>query len=337
MFEEIWNYLLDVGQVLLFMPVEFTEKFYFLYIVTCIALAYLSYRRYYRHRTRRGFWRFLFPKAIYLHRSAKVDYGIFLINVVLSPLILVGAGLQALISTQVGGFLIELNDGSPVFAGDWGVATYAVFILGFTLVADLSVYLIHRFHHANSVFWPLHALHHSAQVMTPVTLFRKHPIYDVFGSFFKAFIVGAVLGTTVFFLTNTVSLVQIAGVSAFYFAFNLLGANFRHSHIWLGYGKVLSHILVSPAQHQIHHSVAVKHHNKNYGEVLAIWDWMFGTLYVPDAREELTYGIGDETGVGIAQPHGSLSDALIVPFEDSWRALKEREESASTEPKATKT
>jgi len=36
-------------------------------------------------------------------------------------------------------------------------------------------------------------------------------------------------------------------------------------------------VRISPAQHQVHHSVDAKHHHRNFGSALAIWDWMFGT------------------------------------------------------------
>ena len=179
MLDTLSAHLVDVASVLIEMPLNISEKFYYLYVLTFIGLAYVSFRRYYKKRTQSRFLKFLFPKRIYLHQSARVDYGLFLINLLMSPLLLLGAGLQAWLSIEIGSLLLGLNDGRAVVVGDWGTATYLVFILGHTLAADLSVYVIHRFHHQSSVFWPLHALHHSAEVMTPVTLFRKHPVWNV--------------------------------------------------------------------------------------------------------------------------------------------------------------
>jgi sterol desaturase/sphingolipid hydroxylase (fatty acid hydroxylase superfamily) len=54
---------------------------------------------------------------------------------------------------------------------------------------------------------------------------------------------------------------------------------------------VLGRIVVSPAHHQVHHSANPKHFNKNFGSCLALWDWMFGTPYMPEkTREPLTFG-----------------------------------------------
>ena len=55
----------------------------------------------------------------------------------------------------------------------------------------------------------------------------------------------------------------------------------QHSHMWIAFRGVLGRIFVSPAHHQVHHSGNPKHFNKNFGSCLALWDWMFGTLYVP--------------------------------------------------------
>ncbi|MDC0136437.1 sterol desaturase family protein [Sulfitobacter sp.] len=106
--------------------------------------------------------------------------------------------------------------------------------------------------------------------------------------------------------------------------FNALGANFRHSHIWISYGPVLEHILISPAQHQVHHSVATKHHDKNYGSIFAIWDWIFGTLYVPKTVETLTFGVSDGTGKPMEQPYPTLMAAMVLPFKESGQAIRRR-------------
>ncbi|MEM8646509.1 MAG: sterol desaturase family protein [Pseudomonadota bacterium] len=306
-----------------------------MYVVSTIAIAALIYLFTKRSDRQGSFLGWLFPKSIYFHPSHYTDIKLFIFNQAAKTLGLFGAlGLQTAMAVAVLTGLNKLT-GNEVVSGTWTFEQMALVTLVMMVANDFCVYWIHRIHHEWPVLWPFHAVHHSAEVMTPITVYRKHPIYDVFGSFFKAFVRGSVLGLVVFCLTDTYSTVEIAGISAAYFLFNILGANLRHSHIWLGYGKVLSHIFISPAQHQIHHSIAVKHHNKNYGEVLAIWDWMFGTLYVPETREQLTYGIGDENGERLEQPHKSLTDALLVPFEDSWKAVKERQEAAQQTPRPT--
>lgn len=77
-----------------------------------------------------------------------IDYAIYLINFFTSPFILlVTVGIQTAVSIAVAEWLVGLNDG-PVIEGTWNTTTYLVFIVGFTLVADFSVYWVHRLHHA---------------------------------------------------------------------------------------------------------------------------------------------------------------------------------------------
>ena len=86
--------------------------------------------------------------------------------------------------------------------------------------------------------------------------------------------------------------------------------------MWLSWGKPLSYLFISPGMHQIHHDP--KRLNKNYGEVFALWDWMFGTLYIPQGRE--TFEIGLPEG----NRHDTLARAYYVPLVDAWRVLVEK-------------
>ena len=56
----------------------------------------------------------------------------------------------------------------------------------------------------------------------------------------------------------------------------------------------ISYVVQSPPHHQIHHSIDLAHAGRNLGFCLALWDWLFGTLYIPaKEREKLTYGFAD--------------------------------------------
>jgi hypothetical protein len=60
---------------------------------------------------------------------------------------------------------------------------------------------------------------------------------------------------------------------------------------------------------------------RNYGEVPALRDWMFATLYLPEADQTIRFGLGDATGRPLPQPHPTLGRALAVPLRDAARAL----------------
>ncbi|MEM8655931.1 MAG: sterol desaturase family protein, partial [Pseudomonadota bacterium] len=270
-----------------------------------------------------SFAAFVLPRAVYTHKSNIVDIQIFLFNrllgmsgffaaVTLTPLMTV-ATLNALTSAT-GGDLAPVAD-----TGAWGKLGLATLIMILTL--DFCKYWAHRLHHENALLWPFHALHHSAEVLTPLTAHRNHPVFIVVRLFVYAVVVGTVQALMLFLLMGKIDIITIGSVNAGYFIFNALGSNLRHSHVWLSYGPVLEHILISPAQHQVHHSSDPKHYNKNYGEVFAFWDWMFGSLYVPKTHEILNFGLSDEQGVPLEQPYPTLRAALLHPFVEAWEAL----------------
>ena len=71
----------------------------------------------------------------------------------------------------------------------------------------------------------------------------------------------------------------------------------------------------------MHHSDNPKHFDKNFGSCLALWDWMFGTLYVPQKeREPITFGFADRADAHTVK--GELVNPLIdaaAHFKPLWQ------------------
>ncbi|WP_425039319.1 sterol desaturase family protein [Primorskyibacter sp. S187A] len=284
------------------------------YILTTVLIAYGVYRA---RRIEEPFLAWLMPKRMYFHPSHIVDLKVFVVNRVFSAM---GVFSFVFFGATVANMIVGLID-APGSITPFHPIVIALMLL---VVGDFATYWVHRIHHESRIFWPFHALHHSAEVMTPITVFRKHPLYDIFSSFVKGILIGTLQGLLMSAFGQVPSYTMLVGVNAGYVLFNIAGSNLRHTHVWLSFGRVVEHVFISPAQHQIHHSIAPQHHNKNYGEVLAIWDWMFGTLYVPESYEDIAYGLGDAEGNRIAQPHNSLTAAMVVPVRDSWKQIKKR-------------
>ena len=234
----------------------------------------------------------IFDKKIFFSKSAKSDYKIFLINqlimMIVSPFLIT----QLTIATALYFYFHTID---WLSAGMFiGIAKIYI-ILSFTIfqftIDDFSKYIVHRFMHKWPVLWALHKVHHSATVLTPMTVFRTHPLEGIIFSLRSA--MTQAIGISLFFYLfgNLVSLYTIVGVNVFVFVFNILGSNLRHSHIGIRYWKWLEYIFISPAQHQLHHSVAFEHHDKNFGAALAVWDWLFGSLHHSVEFETLHLGI----------------------------------------------
>lgn len=236
---------------------------------------------------------FLFPKSIWWHASARLDYALLITRVLLDVVVLSSLA----VSTTAITFAVARGLWRTVgILEDVHVSTAlvtAVFSITAFLAEDLARYGVHRLAHRVPAFWELHKLHHSAQVLTPFTIFRVHPIEGLLNAGAAALAVGVVGGVITWIAPGKLNAWTISGIYALQYLWNVLGTNLRHSHVWISYGRYLEHVLISPAQHQIHHSNAQRHFDRNFGSALALWDWLFGTLYVTHGREQLTFGLSD--------------------------------------------
>lgn len=256
-----------------------------------------------------GFFRFVFPRSVYKHRSTFVDLQVLLAGALIFPSIAaLGATVTALVAAGIGHGLAHLWPQWSGWLPNEPLVVAAMFTLSLALVYDLATWISHFLHHRVPVLWEFHKVHHSAEVLSPLTAFRHHPVYEILSEVVDVLIAGPFLGVAYFVLAGPTDALTILGVHVVFVAFQFTGAGLRHSHMWLSFGPWLSRVLISPAQHQIHHSVDPRHYDRNFGEVFAIWDWMFGTLYIPKGREAITFGVGEP------QEHHSVWSAWVGPF-----------------------
>ncbi len=297
------------------------NRFYWLYLASFAAVGVWAYRRYYPE-ARANVWAFLFPREVYTHPSALLDYKLLLINRFLGPSgflsrVLLGSGLITMVATGTQQALTATL-GARAESAEWALWSSTLIVVLVTVLRDLGTYITHRLSHTVPMLWEFHKVHHSAEVLTPFTVYRKHPVYNVVGDLVQLFLVAPVQGLIAFLFVGEPAPLTILGANLVFSLFHVAGANLRHSHIWLPFGPVWSRILISPAQHQVHHSKAERHWNRNYGEVFALWDWLFGSLYIPGkAREVLEFGVAGHD----RQEHLTVSDAYWVPFKNCARMI----------------
>ena len=262
--------------------------------------------------------RLVFSRAIWWSASARADYKMLAVNqalmMALGPRL---AGRMAL-ATAIFTGLHTLIGGRPDAAHALPVwLVVLAFTLGHFILDDLSKYLVHRALHRWPILWAIHKVHHSATTLTPLTVFRTHPLEAVLFTLRGTAVQAVVVALFVFFFGGAVDLFTVLGANVLLFVFNVTGANLRHSHVRIGYGRRLERILMSPAQHQIHHSVAARHHDRNFGTALALWDWLGGTLCLAEKGEALRYGLA-----GDAPAEANTLTALYVrPVAEAGRLL----------------
>jgi sterol desaturase/sphingolipid hydroxylase (fatty acid hydroxylase superfamily) len=304
------------------------NRIFILYLATSLFLAVLMHLV----QQRRGLAaddvssspiKFIAPAAVYTHRSAVVDYMYFVTNSILylflfTPFYFISSYVSALFTSGLG----ELFAPSPLFEGQlfegrkWLAIVVVTVVLA--LVADFATFLGHFLCHRVRWLWEFHKVHHSAQVLTPISVFRIHPVDDLFTFILSGILVGTADAGIRFFLTPQVTPYLLYGLNVLTFGFFVTGYHLRHSHIWVSYGAFWSKIFISPAQHQIHHSSAKRHWDKNFGFMFAFWDLLFGSLYIPKQREEITFG----TGGSDDGEYSSVMRLYLLPFKKIWKGWR---------------
>lgn len=263
--------------------------------------------------------RYLLPVDMYRHQSSRIDYWA-------APIYL-GVGFLALsvltlTAESVRSQLLDTFGASPISVPNGWVAV-AVQASVIYLAADFMFYLQHFLHHKVPFFWRIHRAHHSAEILTPIAELRAHPVEVLISLAFVGPGGGLVAGTLLYLGNMRKNVAAIALVAVINLIFAIMRP-FRHSHIWISYGRIGNHIFTSPCMHQIHHSVLLRHRDKNLGLTLSLWDYLFGTLYVPRCREDFLLGINSEE-IGAGNPHKSLGQFLIEPVRTAMQVIRGRQ------------
>lgn len=296
------------------------ERIYWLYLLSALLIALLLA---FTRRNREIPFSLLdalkacFPTEIYKHPGTRLDLAFYLINVPLfglfcAPLLL----SSTLVASAAAPHLEKLFAGHTIFISGLGIDL--ALTIAVLLATDFGLFFTHALQHKIPILWEFHKIHHSAQVMTPITVYRMHPIDDLVALSAAGTLSGLVLALFHALFDSDISLLSISRLNIFTFAFYFFAYNLRHSHIWLDFGPLASWLLISPAQHQIHHSNKPIHFDKNFGFMFSFWDRALGSLYLTPQFEKIEFGIGG----GEDQHYESLPKLYVLPFKKSYQLLK---------------
>lgn len=290
------------------------KRIHLLYLASSLILAFYVFRT---TRKRGSFFKYIFHKKVWLSKSATIDYCMFFFNgfvkiLLIVPYLYFGFELSFWVSDHLTMKFGYINEPLNI------TQTLIFYTIAITIVNDLMVYLVHLAMHKIPFLWEFHKIHHSATSMNPITQYRIHPVELIINNIQGIFAFGLVTGVFEYLSTGHVSKWMFLGANVFSFLFFVLGANLRHSHVKLRYFNFLEHIFISPTQHQIHHSKARQHWDKNMGSKLAIWDWLFGTLHVSKGVKKISFGLG----AGQDPEYSSFSQNMLNPFIKNYHRIK---------------
>ena len=267
------------------------KRIYLVYLLSSTLLAFYIFKR---SKKIQSFTSYLFNKKIWASKSAIIDYYFIFFNsyikiLLIAPLLIYGYYLN-----------YYVNDGLHNLFGkpslQLSVTTITIlYTISLTIFGDFCTYIIHYIMHKVPFFWRFHKIHHSATVLNPITQYRIHPVELLINNIRGIFVIGLATGIFNYLSVHQIEKWTFIGVNIFHFLFLLWGANLRHSHVKFSYASIIENILISPFQHQIHHSNNPEHYDKNMGSKFAIWDWLFGTLVKSkDVTKKLRFGLGEE-------------------------------------------
>jgi sterol desaturase/sphingolipid hydroxylase (fatty acid hydroxylase superfamily) len=197
-----------------------------------------------------------------------------------------------------------------------GLPITAQVLIGIVVVDFSTSYLAHLLMHHSPTLWRFHRIHHSDEFVDATTTFRTHPVESVW-RFLFAVVPVWILGIPASAVVIQRLLQATNGV--------LQHANVR---VWRPLDRFLSLVWVTPDVHKIHHSCEAGETNSNYGNVLTLYDRVFGTFTSSQRAASVKYGLKDVD----SRRASSFGELLAMPFSPGRGSLTEK--SASTEQRA---
>jgi len=174
------------------------------------------------------------------------------------------------------------------------------------VLVDFFAYWAHRASHAVAILWAAHVVHHQSQDFNFSTALRQESAYPILASVFYLPLAAAGVAPENYVVAELAILLY---------------------QVWIHTEQVgklgwFDRIFSSPSNHRVHHAVNGAYVDRNFGQVLMIWDRLFGT-YVPEGPEACVYGT--RKPLDSWDPlHANLAvyGALL---RDAWRARRWRD------------
>jgi sterol desaturase/sphingolipid hydroxylase (fatty acid hydroxylase superfamily) len=172
------------------------------------------------------------------------------------------------------------------------------YIIAFVLM-DLCEYTYHVIMHKIDALWRFHLVHHSDLKVDVSTTTREHPV--------ETFVRTSFLTLWVFLLGPVIGVLIIRQV------FQTFANIIAHTEFRLTEkaNKIVGLLFITPNLHHVHHHYRLPYTDCNYGDVLSIWDRLFGTFEELD-REDTHFGIDTHMNENV---NGKFLNVVKIPFQ----------------------
>ena len=152
-----------------------------------------------------------------------------------------------------------------------------LFVVSFLLL-DFGEYIYHVIMHKVKRLWMFHIVHHSDSIVDVSTALREHPGENFIRLSFT--LLWVFLSGTLFWVLALRQIIQV---------FTTLFAHMNY-HLPEKVDKIISLVFITPNLHHVHHHYQQPYTDSNYGDVLSIWDRLFGTFKQMPAYQ-LVFGV----------------------------------------------
>ena len=145
------------------------------------------------------------------------------------------------------------------------------------VLADFIQWNIHRLLHRVPVLWEFHKVHHSVKEMGFAAHLRFHWMETVIYKSIQYIPLAMIgFGISDFFIVHMIAVVI---------------GHLNHSNLNISYGP-LKYLLNNPVMHIWHHSKKLPQgsYGVNFGLSLSIWDYLFGTAWIPESGRDIELG-----------------------------------------------
>ncbi len=183
--------------------------------------------------------------------------------------------IAILTTSKLGAWLAPQYKGALVDWPWWAMVGILI------LVDDMTQYWWHRLSHS-PLLWPLHRAHHSAEYMSIRVTFRNNFFYYLMmpGLWFAGALLYLGVGGMVYAMYIVVKLLVILGAHcAWRWDEPLYRIPALRPLMW-----VLERTISTPATHWAHHAITnedgIGHYKGNFGNLLFIWDLIFGSAHI---------------------------------------------------------
>tara|TARA_B100000686_G_scaffold117338_1_gene124537 strand:+ start:268 stop:1533 length:1266 start_codon:yes stop_codon:yes gene_type:complete len=167
------------------------------------------------------------------------------------------------------------------------------------LVQDFTGYCTHRLKHRVNILWNRHVIHHSSEDFNLACALRQSISNAI--NFSTIFMIPAAL------LGVPVKIFVILGPIHFFFQF------WYHTQL-IGKMGIFEYFLVTPSHHRVHHAINPEYIDKNYGQILILWDKLFGTFQAEIDNVKPVYGTLKPV---------STWNPVIINYKHFWQLMKD--------------